>query len=71
MCLLLLWKGLAVPHCSGLCLVGPRLCPDVSFAAALSSSLITQGLEIRSHHRLIFGNKKHQAGLGFLFIFLM
>lgn len=63
MCLLLPWKGFVVPHCSCLCLAGPQLCLDVSFSAALSSGLITQGLEIRSHHRLIFSNKKHQAGL--------
>lgn len=39
--------------------------PDVSLTAAPSSSLITQGLEIKSHHRLIFVNENTRLGWDF------
>lgn len=52
-------------HGPSLPLAGLRLCLAVSLAAALSSSLITQGLEIKSYHRLIFINKTTRLGWDF------
>lgn len=64
-CLLPPRKGVVVPHCPHLRLAGPLLCPALSLAEAPSSGLITQGLEIKSHHRLIFINKNTRLGWDF------
>lgn len=50
------WKGLWSLTASDWALPLPG-CLDSSLSAAPSSSRITQGLEITSHHRLIFINK--------------